>query len=61
MEASESSSLTLIYKEIDEWMPLSMAARYGHKVVIKLLLTTGKVDVDSKNQDGWTPLELATR
>jgi ankyrin repeat protein len=29
--------------------PLSRAADYGHEAVVKLLLETGKVDVDSKD------------
>jgi ankyrin repeat protein len=28
--------------------------------VVRLLLETGKVDVDSKDSDGQTPLSLAT-
>lgn len=39
--------------------PLSWAAENGHEAVVKLLLGTGKVDVDSKDEDGRTPLSLA--
>src|ERR1700722_225845 len=42
-------------------MPLSRAAEGGHEAVVKLLLKTGKVDVDSKDMDwgGRTPLSRA--
>ena len=36
--------------------PLWLAIRGGHKVVLKLLLETGKVDVNSKGDNGQTPL-----
>ena len=39
--------------------PLSWAAQNGHKVVVKLLLETGKADVESKGNDGWTALSRA--
>ena len=39
--------------------PLSWAARGGHEAVVKLLLETGKVDVESKDEYGQTPLSLA--
>jgi hypothetical protein len=32
----------------------------GPNHIGKLLLTTGKADVNSKNRYGWTPLSLAT-
>jgi hypothetical protein len=38
---------------------LSWAAWKGHEAVVKLLLATGKVDVDSKSDSGQTPLSLA--
>ena len=40
--------------------PLSLAASYEHEAVVKLLLATGKVDVDSKDKNGSrTPLSYA--
>jgi Ankyrin repeats (3 copies) len=36
--------------------PLSWAAERGHEAVVKLLLETGKADIDSKDKDGLTPL-----
>jgi ankyrin repeat protein len=38
--------------------PLSMAARYKHEAVVKLLLEKG-ADVESKDDNGNTPLSLA--
>ena len=39
---------------------LSWAARNGHEAVVKLLLETGKADVDSKDKEyGRTPLSWA--
>ncbi|KAL8365088.1 hypothetical protein RB595_004080 [Gaeumannomyces hyphopodioides] len=39
--------------------PLSWAAENGHEAVVKLLLATGRVDVDAKDNNGWTPLSWA--
>ncbi|KAL8364889.1 hypothetical protein RB595_003936 [Gaeumannomyces hyphopodioides] len=42
--------------------PLSWAAGNGHEAVVKLLLATGKVDIESNNNwDGQTPLSWAAR
>ncbi|KAM0710562.1 hypothetical protein Q7P35_002233 [Cladosporium inversicolor] len=38
---------------------LSWAAENGHEGTVKLLLDTGKVDVDSKDNNGRNPLSLA--
>ncbi|KAF2185905.1 ankyrin [Zopfia rhizophila CBS 207.26] len=35
------------------------AVENGHEAVVKLLLATGKVDVNSKDDHGWTPLRRA--
>jgi ankyrin repeat protein len=36
-----------------------VAAENGHEAVVQLLLETGKVDVESKNNCGLTPLWAA--
>ena len=41
--------------------PLSWAAEQGHEAVVKLLLETDKVKVDSKDKNGQTPLLRAAR
>lgn len=35
---------------------LILASYFGHKGVVRVLLDTGKVDVDAKDEDGQTPL-----
>jgi hypothetical protein len=35
---------------------LHLTAYFGVEAVVKLLLDTGKVEADSKDNDGWTPL-----
>jgi ankyrin repeat protein len=46
-------------KDKDGKTPLSWAAYKGHDVVVKVLLETGKVDIDVKDNDGRTPLLCA--
>jgi len=41
--------------------PLGWASRYGHDLVVELLLDTVKVPPDSQNKQGETPLLLAAR
>ncbi|KAK3370550.1 hypothetical protein B0H63DRAFT_487214, partial [Podospora didyma] len=41
--------------------PLSWAAESGHEAVVRLLLATGQVDIDSKSEDGCTPFSWAAR
>lgn len=38
---------------------LILASYFGHKGVVRVLLDTGKVDVDAKDGDGLTPLSWA--
>jgi ankyrin repeat domain-containing protein 50 len=45
----------------DYWIHLNWATENGNEAVVKLLLETSKVDVDSKDQYGQTPLSLAAR
>jgi hypothetical protein len=40
---------------------LHLTAYFGVEAVVKLLLNTGKVEADSKNNVGWTPLSWAAR
>jgi hypothetical protein len=47
-------------KDLRGWTALHWAARNGHEVVVKLLLTTDGVDPDSKDILGQTPLLWAT-
>jgi ankyrin repeat protein len=39
--------------------PLSWAAKEGHEAVVKLLFTTGQVDINSTDNLGQTPLSMA--
>jgi ankyrin repeat protein len=41
------------------WTSLSYAVRYGHYAVVRLLLETGKVDLDFRYPKGRTSLDLA--
>jgi ankyrin repeat protein len=46
-------------KDGDDLTPLSWAAEGGHEGIVKMLLATGKVDADSKDDYGQTPLSRA--
>ncbi|KKP02372.1 hypothetical protein THAR02_05524 [Trichoderma harzianum] len=39
---------------------LSWASGNGHEAIVQLLLDTNKVDVNSRDHKGWTPLKWAT-
>ncbi|KAI6750560.1 hypothetical protein HG530_014841 [Fusarium avenaceum] len=41
--------------------PLEWASYYGYDLVVELLLDNGKVNPDSRNEEGQTPLLLAAR
>jgi ankyrin repeat protein len=67
MDAEQEMVMKLLIKHndvhvnmiINKETLLSWAAERGHEAVVKLLLETGKVDVDSKDIFGWTPLSRA--
>jgi ankyrin repeat protein len=52
----EGKAKPMDLKDSEGSTPLILATRYGHKDIVELLLSTGKVDVNAKNNDGWTPL-----
>ncbi|KAF8421775.1 ankyrin repeat-containing domain protein, partial [Tirmania nivea] len=39
--------------------PLSWAAENGHEAVVRLLLERNDVDVNAKDNNGWSPLSWA--
>jgi ankyrin repeat protein len=41
--------------------PLHMACIYGNDIAIRLLLATGRVDLDARDKEGRTPLHRAAR
>jgi ankyrin repeat protein len=45
-------------RDVGGQTPLHMAAAYGHKDVVEVLLAT-KADVNARNTIGWTPLSMA--
>jgi ankyrin repeat protein len=53
--------LELLFNSVHEPQEdlLLQAAKYGYKALVRLLLETGKVDVDMKDEKGWTPLWTA--
>jgi ankyrin repeat protein len=51
-----SEPTTLNYKDKYGRTPLSNAAMYGRDAVVRLLLETGQVDVESKDKSDQTPL-----
>ena len=46
-------------KDFRRQTALMKAAHIGHEAVVRLLLTTGQVEVDSRDEDGWTSLSWA--
>jgi ankyrin repeat protein len=57
LQSSDNNDL----KDSFGWTPLSLAAKNGHEAVVKMLLETGKVDVNSKDIRGQTPLSGAAK
>ncbi|KUL85707.1 hypothetical protein ZTR_08454 [Talaromyces verruculosus] len=61
-ELGEDSHVSLLRYYISgrrERTPLSRAAEEGHETLVKLLIETGKVDVDWRDQRTWRPLSWA--
>ncbi|PQE05542.1 ankyrin repeat-containing protein [Rutstroemia sp. NJR-2017a BBW] len=46
-------------RNVEWYTPLSCAAVHGEEAIVRMLLDTGKAEVDSKNKSGNTPLSLA--
>jgi ankyrin repeat protein len=51
-----ASSFATTLTTTNTFLPLSWAAQYGQERIFELLLETGKVNADSKDQNGRTPL-----
>ena len=49
------------YEYSECFPPIMIASFFGHEAVVRLLLETGKVDPDSKDYTGKTPLSWAAR
>ena len=47
------------FKGLDNWTPLHFAADEGKVEVVKELLKSNEIDIDSKSTIGRTPLHLA--
>ncbi|KAH6634643.1 ankyrin repeat-containing domain protein, partial [Chaetomium sp. MPI-SDFR-AT-0129] len=45
--------------DIDGFTPLHWACRNGREEIVKLLLSTGKVDINARDDLGNTPFHLA--
>ncbi|KAI9658357.1 MAG: hypothetical protein M1821_002490 [Bathelium mastoideum] len=58
-DAHKSITYDSIFQENYDFTPLSWAAKHGHDAAVRLLLNTGKVDVNSKDPHGRTPLSWA--
>ncbi|KAI9677239.1 MAG: hypothetical protein M1822_008188 [Bathelium mastoideum] len=58
-DAFESIAYDSIFEKDYDCTPLSWVARHGREAVVRLLLNTGKVDVDSKDSLNRTPLSWA--
>jgi len=59
MRALLRENCDLESKDFDRRTPLLWAARNGHEVVVKLLLTDERVDPDAKDSSERTPLSWA--
>ncbi|KAL9062687.1 MAG: hypothetical protein Q9157_008713, partial [Trypethelium eluteriae] len=59
--AAVNVDLREIDQKDDEYgrTPLSWAAEWGHEAVVRMLLETGKADIESKDKFGQTPLSWA--
>ena len=50
-----------LYEKACSRTPLFFAAKNGHEAIVKLLLDTGKVDINSEDNSNQTPLSWAAR
>ena len=42
-----------------DWDGLEMACHRGHHEVVEILITKGQMDIDSRDNDGLTPLMIS--
>lgn len=58
-DSGKSLGVVINVKGSDSMTPLLWALKMEHEAVVKMLLDTGKVEVDSRDKHGQMPLSLA--